>query len=876
MTCKHSRALLILNLLLLLLFCASGEMQTQVHPGQTISLDSGWEFRQQQESGATDMTVWRPAEVPGMVHTDLLRNGLIPDPYYRDNEQKLQWIENVNWEYRSSLQVDRKLLSRQHLELVFEGLDTCANVYINGVLVLTADNMFREWRVEAKPYLKAGQNSLLIVFESPIKAAAKIAADDPWSKKTTVAEKAYLRKAAYMYGWDWGPRFVSSGIWKPVKLEAWDDIRISGFYVRQRDVTAEEANLTAEVEIQASKSATVTVTVGCGNTAQCAEITRKVNLHSGLNHVDMLLDIVQPALWYPAGYGAQSLYRFTAEVRENSEVVDRTSVRTGLRSIVLRRDPDQWGRSFEFVVNGIPAFAKGANVIPFDSFPARASVAQYRQVLESAREANMNMIRVWGGGYYETQEFYDLCDELGIMVWQDFMLADIRTPGTYAYKDNVSKEAEYQVRRLRNHPGIVLWCGNNETESTWRGWRNSFKTTLPVEASAKMWEDYLTMSSGILARTVERLSPEIPYWPSSPSADGEETSDAYEAGDVHDWNVWHARAPFSEYEQHYPRFMSEFGFQSFPEMRTVESFTVPGDRANIFTPVMQAHQKNNEGNAIIQEYLLRYYRQPRDFASFLYVSQVLQAEAVKAGAEHLRRSRPRSMGALFWQLNDSWPVVSWSSIDYYGRWKALQYYARRFYSDLLVSPHEENGSVVVHVVSDRTTPTEGVLRVRLMTMNGDVLEDKVIDVHLPPLSSAVYFSCTEEELLPTHKADPTKAFIITDLSVDGKNVSSNTLFFASPKDLQLIPQKIAANLVRTGDGYRLLLTAKSLASNVDISFEDIDAKLSDNYFNLIPGETISVEIRSTATESQLRNSLNIVSLVDAFAKSLAVTKSAEH
>jgi beta-mannosidase len=525
-----------------------------------------------------------------------------------------------------------------------------------------------------------------------------------------------------------------------------------------------------------------------------------------------------------------------------------------LRSIVLRRDPDQWGRSFEFVVNGIPVFGKGADVIPFDSFPTRVTTAQYRQVLQSARDANMNMIRHWGGGYYETQEFYDICDELGIMVWQDFMFGNDWQPGTYAFKQSVAAEAEDQVRRLRNHPSIVLWCGNNETESAF-GWGGMSK--LPPDVRRRMWEDYLTVFSGILPRVVERLASETPYWPSSPSADYEETSDAYQSGDMHDWSVWHGRVPFSEYEKHTPRFMTEYGFQSFPEMRTVESFTTPEDRKSIFTPVMLAHQKNKEGNDIIHNYLLRYYTEPKDFASFLYVSQVLQAEGIKVGAEHLRRNRPHSMGSIYWQLNDCWPVASWSSLDYYGHWKALQYYARRFYNDLLVSPHEENGAMAVYVVSDRTKPVKANLDIQFMTPGGQVLSDRSQTIEIPALSSGVYARVTDPP-----QADRADTFGVAELTVDGKLVSRNLLFFAPPKELHLPSAHVAIEW--TGAGLRL--SSNVLARSVYISFGDMDATLSDNYFDLLPGQPVDIRVDSTVPSSQLRANLKVISLTDAFGK----------
>jgi beta-mannosidase len=838
---------------------------------QTVTLDSGWEFRQLIESRITpaataasiaaSTTTWRPAEVPGNVHLDLLRNRLIPDPFYRDNEAKLQWIEDASWEYRETVQVSPTLLDHKNLDLVFEGLDGYAEVYLNQKLILTADNMFREWRVSAKPYLHSGENQLRVVFPSPIVAAAKIAALDKWRDKTQTDDKTYIRKAAYEYGWDWGPRFVTSGIWRLAKLEAWSDARISNFHIAQHDITPKVAHVNAEVEITVSGGAVGKVMLDYVHKGKKINISQNVDLHSGINRFEVPLEIDSPDLWYPAGYGAQPRYQFKVQLKLGNTVVDHASLRTGLRSVVLRRDVDQWGRSFEFIINGIPVFGKGADVIPFDSFPTRVTTAQYRRVLESARVANMNMIRHWGGGYYETDEFYDLCDELGIMIWQDFMFGNDWQPGTYTFKQNVEKEAEYQVRRLRDHPSIIVFCGNNETESAFH-WKDRDK--LSPEARLQMWEDYLTVFNGILDRTVNRLSPETPYWPSSPSADFEQTSATFQSGDFHDWSVWHGRLPFSEYEKHHSRFMTEFGFQSFPEIATISAFTTPEDRTTIFTPVMLAHQKNNEGNSIIHEYMLRYYSEPKDFAFFLYASQVLQAEGIKIGAEHLRRERPRSMGSIFWQLNDCWPVASWSSIDYFGRWKALQYYARRFYAPLLISPHLEGGNFVVYAVSDKTAPTSAQLRVRLMTLDGKILSDNTETIQVPELSSKVYLQRPLSEFVNANDNDSAKMFAVTDLLVDGKPVSSNLLYFVPAKNVDLPSPQITTDLSWEGSTYRLRLTSKALARSVYVSFGDAEVQLSDNYFDLLPGEPVDITASTKLGAEQLRQFLKVISLADAF------------
>ena len=866
-----SRRFALLSLCLLLFCCNTSLIHAQSRSAQNavLALDHGWQFRQMTDLPQDANAGWLPATVPGDVHLDLLANKKIDDPFYRDNEAKLQWIQDASWEYRESFDVTPALLAHGNVDLVFEGLDGPAHVYLNDKEILTGTNSFRTWRVPAKALLHAGTNQLRVVFSSPVKAAKEIAASDPWDAKTGTAAKTYLRKPAYEYGWDWGPTFVTSGVWKPARLEAWDKVRIADLAIRQRDVNKEVAHLDAEIEVEASAETTTQVSVQYAQNGRPASQSRTVTLHAGMNVIDLPVEIRQPRLWYPAGYGDQPLYEFTARVSGAEERV----VKTGLRSIVLDRHLDQWGRSFQLIVNGIPVFAKGADVIPFDSFPNRVTTAQYRRILESARDANMNMIRHWGGGYYETDEFYEICDELGLMVWQDFMFGNDWQPGAYSFKENIEAEAEDQVRRLRNHPSIVVWCGNNETEMA-LNWGD--RGRLPAEVKFQMWQDYLTEFSGILNRVVERLDAEIPYWPSSPSADYEDLSDKYQSGDAHLWDVWHGRVPFSTYETHHSRFVTEYGFQSFPEMRTIESFTQPADRTSIFTPVILAHQKNNEGNSIIHDYLLKDYPEPKDFASFLYASQVLQAEGVKIGAEHFRRSRPETMGSIFWQLNDCWPVASWSSIDYNGRWKALQYYARRFYAPVLVSPHLENGAVKVYIVSDKTMPLAATLQVRLMDFSGKVLLEEKHDMSVDPLASKVYLEWPLVKLAQAGGRDTTGVFLVAELSAGTEKLSRNLIYLAPTKEVHLKPAHLDITTSGSNGHYKVQVGSSVLARDVYLSFGELDAQVSDNYFDLLPGEKTEIEVTSTATHDALKANLKVMSLTDAFPESQAAVAAASH
>jgi beta-mannosidase len=837
-----------------------------------VQFNHGWQFRQVKK-GASAEDGWLRASVPGDVHLDLLANKKIPDPFARDNEAKLQWIEKESWEYRLNFNVSAALLARSNVDLVFDGIDGPATIWLNGAPILEATNSFRTWRVPAKAHLRAGRNTLHVVFAAPLAKAAELAAKDAWIARSKTEPKTLLRKPAYEFGWDWGPRFVTSGLWKPVRLEAWDAVRIDELAIRQKKLDKDAAQLVAEITVEAARAGSGQLTLVSSQGSKPGSITKTVALRAGSNRVELPLTIRKPKLWYPAGYGAQPLYRFTARVGMGSNAESKT-VETGLRTVELRREPDAWGRSFTFVVNGIPVFAKGANVIPFDSFPNRVTVARQRQILTAARAASMNMLRHWGGGYYESDAFYTLCDRLGLMVWQDFQFGNDWQPGSESFERNVEAEARDQVKRLRAHPSIVLWSGNNETELAYN-W--SPRAELAPEVRKHIFDDYVRMfndNDGVLKRVVAALDPDRPYWPSSPSANGEKLTASYRSGDEHLWDVWHQHSSFTAYEQHHARFVSEFGFQSFPELRTVESFTDAADRANIFTPVMKAHQKNAAGNAIIREYLLKDYDEPKDFASFLYVSQVLQAEGVKIGAEHFRRSRPQTMGALFWQLNDCWPVASWSSIDYAGRWKALQYYARRFYAPVLISPHVEEGAVKFFIVSDKTAAEKLTLRARLMTMEGKTLLEESKPVEVAPLASKVSLDWPLKRLADAGATDTAQVFVVAELTRGTEMLSRNLLYLAPTKAVQLKPAALTTELTGAQGHYTLRVSSPVLARDVDLSFGNLDVQLDDNYFDLLPGETRLIHVTSKAPPEKLRQQRKATSLVDAFRRVRGATMGA--
>ncbi len=851
----------------------------------SLSLDSGWQLRlvpgQAQADQHPQAAKWLPAQVPGSVQSDLIQAGLVADPFLRDNEQKIQWVGLSDWEYQSTVNVDAALLAREHVELLFDGLDTLAEVKLNGHPILTADNMFRRWRVDVKPWLKQGQNVLSITFRSPVEAMrpwlAKQAyglpgaydsafGDEPAGRNSSI----YVRKAPYQFSWDWGPRIINAGIWKEVALQAWDETRVDDLYVAQRRVDADAAQLDAQLTVEADHSGPVRVDVQVldPDGQPVAQLSQQRTVDAGSNRIDLPLRITKPRRWYPVGYGAQDRYTVVASLHGADGDTQQLRRVIGLRTVEIRREKDQWGRSMAFVVNGIPVFIKGANLIPLDSFPSRVTEATMRRTLEDARDANMNMLRMWGGGHYQDQRFYDLADAMGIMIWQDFMFGGAIPPYDVAFRENVRAEANEQVVRLRNHPSIVLWCGNNEIQTGWENWGDAEKIRKVAgdKEISRIEMGMTTLFGSVLRDAVSLNSPGTPYWATSPGTDFDGPADQLDDGDMHYWKVWGGPAlPVTEYLNVTPRFMSEYGLQSFPDMRTIRAFAEPGD-LDPESPVMRAHQKFDKGNGNkrLLLYIRREFGEPKDFESFVYLSQLMQAEGIALAATHHRASRPRTMGTLYWQLNDVWPGASWSSVDYYGRWKALHYHARRFFAPELISAlRNDKGQTQVSLVSDRTTPLAARWRMRLLDVDGKRLSQSEKAATLAPLSSLSVGDFSDAQLLKG--ADPKRTFAVFEL-LDGERVlSRNLVFFAPAKQLALPQPRIDSQWQADGDGYTLTLSSDVLAREVWLSLGDLDAQVSDNAFDLLPGEPLKVHVRSKATLDQLRTALQLRELAGTLA-----------
>lgn len=818
-----------------------------------ILLNQNWTFKATRDSN------WLEATVPGCVHTDLLKHSIIQDPFYGINEQQLQWIDKQDWEYKNTFNLDESILTHDHLELTFDGLDTYADVKLNGHLILSADNMFRTWKVDVKPWLKSSNNELHIIFRSPINEDLPklealgygLPATNDQSELGGLQDKkvsVFARKAPYHYGWDWGPRLVTSGIWRDIKLEAWSDTRLTDLYIQQDKITAEQAQLTAIVEIESDTSYTTKIQL----TSADLQWEQEVSLTMGINKIHVPIVIDQPKLWWSRGLGEPHLYTFTValEATASNHRLERT-VRTGLRSIELIRKKDSQGASFYFELNGIPVFAKGANHIPNDSFVTRITEATYRHEIETAVRSNMNMLRVWGGGIYESDIFYDLCDEYGLLVWQDFMFACSMYPGDDDFLASVKHEAHDNVLRLRNHPCIALWCGNNEIDMAWAeynengGW--GWKKDYTPKQRQQIWGDYQKIFHDLLPEVISQLHSNIAYWPSSPLQALTENEDQHShplstTGDVHYWGVWHGTEPFHNYNKKVGRFMSEYGFQSFPEEKSVYSYAEEEDMW-LESEVMLSHQRSPAGNPLIKKYMEDYLPEPSNFHGFLYMSQILQAEAMSIAIEAHRRRRPYCMGSLYWQINDCWPVASWASMDYYGRWKAAQYYIKNSMEDILVSVDDSSQEQWhVHVVSDLLQSIDGELILEWLDFDGKCHRTSKQTIHAKGQSSTLLLTLDVQESLSFLTAAglaSSEAVLRVTLKQNEQVLSHKLQYFASDKELQLKPTSLVCASVNEAAGV-YTITSTSLAKSVWITTEK-EGILNHNFIDIIPGEAVTVQ-----------------------------------
>ena len=833
------------------------------------SLSGAWQLRQ------TGTDEWLAARVPGGVHTDLMAAGRIADPFLGDEELRVQWITERDWEYRRTFTVDAAVAAEEHLALVFDGLDTLAEVRLNGAQVGSADNMFRTWRWDVTGRLLPGENEISVTFASAVRYCAEHEAvrylDRP-RDANTLPGGPYLRKAPCHFGWDWGPKLPNIGMWQDVRLEGRSVARLAGVRLSQK-IEGGRARIgaRAEVERTAGSVAPLTATIRVHHPGGRVDAVEAA-IPAGQSAADLAIDVADPELWWPNGLGSQPLYRVEVELAAGDRRLDVETYQIGLRTLELRREPDEWGESFTFVVNGVPVFAKGSNWIPADSFPARVTPDQLDALLGAAASTNHNMIRIWGGGYYETETFYDLCDRYGILVWQDFMFACSVYPLTDPeFLANLEIETREQVRRLRHRACLALWCGNNEMERGWTIWGWDRPENSDLKAA------YLKYFSVTLAEWVAAEDAATPYWPSSPSSGRPlEAPIGGNSGDEHEWIVWHALAPFSAYGHETYRFVSEFGFESLPAMATVAAFAPNPADWNLGSPMLDHHQRCPVGNARILYYMAQQFRLPKDFASFVYLSQVLHAEAMRVGVEHWRRLRDRCSGALYWQLNDCWPVSSWASIDYFGRWKALQYATRRFYAPVLLSAEVEKDGVSIAVTNDGATPWRGEVRWSLERLGGEVVASRREAVQAAPVAT------TPVRLVPvSNQPDPNvrrETILVAELWHDGVLAARSVTTFGPDKQLLLGRPNVEWSLAaETGGsvgggaagGRRVVahLRSDTLARWAELALDGADAIFDDNYVDLPAGRDVAIgfELPDGWTLDRAREALRIRSVIDTYA-----------
>ena len=814
------------------------------------NLNKGWKFEYSNENK------WIDAVVPGNVHLDLLRNNFIPDPFFGQNEAELQWISDKNWTYKLIFDADQSIFSKGNIEILFHGLDTYADIYLNGFKIISANNMFHPWTAKIKELIKIEMNELIIQFRSPLTEVAEkmksldysLPADNDQAGKTS----PHSRKAPYHYGWDWGPCLVTSGIWKRVEIVGWDNWHVTHFQINNKSVSKDNAELEVELEVIAEIQETLKITLSeliTGN-----EYGQSFKLKNGINNFSFSISFTSPRLWWPHGHGDQILHHFFLTV-ETHDQLEKREKRIGIRDVKVKRAQDKRGESFAIYVNNKPIYSKGANWIPADYFVERLQVEDYKRLLKDAIRANMNTLRIWGGGIYEPDHFYELCDEMGIMVWQDFMFACSMYPADDSFLESVDKEARYQVNRLKSYASVILWCGNNEVASAWLSW--GWNEDLP----GSIWDDYRKLFHELLPKVCSELDPQRLYWPSSPchGTDQSNQDQIYGKGDNHYWGVWHGGDDFNAFEDNVGRFMTEYGMQSFPSMSMIESFTNKEDRS-LDSDVMNAHQKASLGTGNLMKYVEDYYRCNDDFDSVAGLSQIMQAEAIRFAVEAHRRNMPYCMGTLYWQLNDCWPVISWSSIDYGGNWKAMHYAAKKFFSPLLVSIRDLDDKIEIHIINDQHHKVESGIRLGLFNMDGDILFNDLSEINVGPFSSTIYRVFDKSDLLGG--VDLSAIMFRAELFVGNKVMSRAQQFFRRPKYLSIPSPEFDYKIERLSGKYVITVKSKSFLCQLHLISIKVRGVFSNNYFDMLPGEVQIINFEPSENQELKKSDLRVRTLYE--------------
>ncbi len=820
-------------LIFVILFISCKDSKTEY-----LNLNGDWKFAEEIDDDSNKNFLWQPASVPGTVQTDLLDLGKIPNPFIGSNEDSIQWVSKKNWFYKKRfLLTDKSLRKKKHI-LIFEGLDTYVKVYLNDSLILKANNAFRSWEVDVSSFLKK-ENELKIRFKSTDsieqKEASKLAYTLPESPRV------FIRKPQFQYGWDWGPKIKTMGIWKSVSLISYDTVRFKDVFLQTKSITDTLAKIKAQLTINTLENHNISVRITNQNTKE--SFLTSLDLSPYKTEYEVSFTIKNPKLWWTHNLGDPFRYDIKVELLKGDNVIESFNKKLGIRSIELVTKKDSIGEGFYFKLNGKSVYMKGANYIPQNVFLPEVTQEQYAQLINDVVDANMNMLRVWGGGIYEDDFFYQLCDAKGVLVWQDFMFACAMYPGDNGFLKNVKQEAIENVKRLRHHPSIALWCGNNENSEGWHRW--GWQDGKTENQQQEIWQNYKTIFNEILPEIVDSLNPSISYWESSPKYGRGDQRYQYE-GDAHDWWVWHDGYPFEHFEQEVPRFMSEFGFQSYPSYETIQYFTEQ-DSIDLKHTSFASHQKHARGFALIKEYMARDFSVPSKGDDYVYMSQLLQAYGITKGIYAHRRAKPYNMGSLYWQLNDCWPAVSWSSIDGLGNWKALHYKAKKAFENVIISTVKDESEVAIYIVNDTFSEIKDSLIVNHIDFKGNVLFVEQRLVSSPINSSTIVYKYQTQN----KEFDNNHTFLKLTFGE-----SEYFHYFSKPKDLKLLNEPVSIEIIKNNDGFLIKLASETLQKNVFL-YSDEKGNWQDNFFDLIPGEQKEIQF---FTESKVMPTIQIKTL----------------
>ena len=790
-------------------------------------------------------------EIPGDIFSGLIAADIVKDPYYGKNELEFQKLAKEDWIITRKFQIES--LDFPEFLLNIDTLDTFATIKINGEVAGISENMFLPFNKNIKEFLQLGENLIEVIFDSAETRSEELHNNHPYrvphmESPIQSPSRNFARKAQCHGGWDWGPALMVSGIYNSINLTATSKGRVIDW---ELDYLLENSSADITVKINyfsyINGSLNFEIIEGENKETYTKEVVK------GENNLIVNLSKNDIELWWPNGYGKQPLYEFTLNTNE-----EELTKKIGFRTLETISENDEIGKGLYFRVNGVDIFSKGANWIPVDALPSGQTDDKYRSLIEDSATANMNVLRVWGGGQYEKDIFYDLCDELGILVWQDMMFSCSAYPADEKFLGNVDSEIKYQVKRLKDHASVALWCGNNENVGALT-WFEETKKDRDVYII-----DYDRLNEGVLGKNIKTIDPNRAWWPSSPCAGENDYSDCWHddsRGDMHYWSVWHEGKSFDAYYDVIPRFCSEFGFQSFPSLSTVKSFA-PEEQWNITSPFMEHHQRNQKGNQIILETISRYYRIPKNFENYLYLSQVQQSAAIKTAIDYWRSNRPTCMGIIYWQLNDLWPVSSWSSIEYSGKWKPLHYEVKRVFEPINIYSYvKKDGTFNLGAVNDTLDSVKTETTLKFYSYKGEVLWSKDFVKEIEPQASTIL----EEFKVDEFEFSGEEGFFYSEMIYNGKD-STSTLFITEPKGCNLQKVNTTYDISKVDDGYDIKLSTDFPAFNLVLDIGDLEGVLSDNNITLLPGgdRVITLKLKKAYEISHIENELEIYTLNNSY------------